>query len=520
MYLPLIIPDVGRFLNAKFASGERNGYNSPRCIYSRSVALARETPLALEAKPYVQAAFDKSEKLYLLKAGLMIAAVYVFRDAIYDMAGYFLLFIPAFFFSYVWFRSMHTGDRVIDVLKENITFMPVAYAEGGRKKFIPRLTILLILINVLVFYVLKLTPKAGIHFVLDNFLFIPLKPAAWNLLVSPFTSMFLHADAAHLWGNMAFFWAFAPAVEERLGVKKTILLYLATGLLGNLTAVFIHLVSLQKLYHILGASGAVSGIMGVFLVRCYFKKLVVPVPLFGLLSVKLKINSLLLLGFFFLRDVQGGMEQLSGAGTRIGYWVHVGSMVAGMLLSARLKLHRAAAEEKYTETGLAAMENQFFRRESVDSLQAALQLNPENESALLGLAREFAVTRKDEGRELFQKAIRLKLRSSPAQAAELYKEYLNSYNRMLDPDLQYRLAAVFYQQNDHEPAARALEMIVLEPSASDDTRQRAFYQLIVLLAENGMIEAAHYRLGQFKEQFPRSELAKAAEDKFVDVLKS
>jgi membrane associated rhomboid family serine protease len=332
--------------------------------------------------------------------------------------------------------------------------------------------------------------------------------------------LFLHANAAHLWGNMAFFWAFAPSVEERLGAKKTILLYLATGLLGNVTAVVIHLLSVRNLYHILGASGAVSGIMGVFLVRCYFKKLVIPIPLFGLLSVKLRINSLLLLGFFFLRDVQGGMEQLSGADTGISYWAHVGSMVAGMLLSACLKLHRAAAEEKYTETGLAAMENQFIRRDSVDSLQAALQLNPENEPALLGLAREYAITRKDEGRELFQRAIRLKLRSNPAQAAEIYKEYLGNYNRMLDPDLQYRLAAVFYQQNDLEPAARALEMIVLEPSASDDTRQRAFYQLIVLLAENGMLEAAHYRLGQFTEQFPRSELAKAAEDKFVELLKN
>ena len=60
----------------------------------------------------------------------------------------------------------------------------------------------------------------------------------------------------------------------------------------------------------------------------------------------------------------------------------------------------------------------------MDSLQAALQLNPENQAALLGLAREYALTRKPEGRELFQRAIRLKLRSSPAQAAEMYKESL------------------------------------------------------------------------------------------------
>jgi TolA-binding protein len=156
----------------------------------------------------------------------------------------------------------------------------------------------------------------------------------------------------------------------------------------------------------------------------------------------------------------------------------------------------------------------------VDSLKAALQLNPENEAALLGLAREYAVTRKPEGRELFQKAIRLKLRSNPEQAAAMYKEYFNTYNRILEPDLQYRLAGIFYRQGDHEPATRTLEMIILEPSASDDTRQRAFYQLVIILAENNMLEAAHYRLRQFKEQFPKSELVKAAEEKIVEELKN
>ena len=481
--------------------------------------LSREPPLALEPKPYVQAAFDKGEKRYLLKAGLMIVAIYFFRETIYSLSGYFVLFLPVLLFSYVWFKSIHTGDKVLDILKENITFMPIAHTERDKKGFIPRATILLIMVNILAFILVKLANETEILFIKNNFVFLPHEPTWWNLVISPLTSMFLHSSAGHLWGNMAFLWAFAPAVEERLGARKLIILYLATGILGKLTAVFIEFNFLHELYHGLGASGAISGIMGVFLVRCYFKKLVVPVPLFGLLSVKLKINSLLLLGFFFLQDFQGGIDRLSGNDSGVGYWVHVGSMVAGMLLSARLKLHRAAAEEKYTEAGLQSVESTFSRRDGFDALQAALQLNPENEAALLGLAREYAMTRKPEGRELFQKAIRLKLHSNPAQAAEMYKEYLGLYNRMLDPDLQYRLAAIFYQQGDHEPAARALEMIILEPSAADDTRQRAFYQLIILLAENNMFEPAHYRLRQFGEQFPKSELVKAAEDKFVEVLK-
>ncbi len=473
-----------------------------------------------EHQPYRRQAFDQEEKIYFLKAAALILLIYFFRRELYDLARFFLLFIPFFFFCYVWFKSIQSGERVVDILREHVTFIPIPYAEGGRKAFIPRATILLILLNVLVHYLVRLASEEGALFIVKNLSFLPHHIAGWNILVSPFSSMFLHADAGHLWGNMISFWAFGPAVEERIGSRKFILLYFATGILGGLTAVIIFRVFMSETFHSIGASGAIAGITGVFLVRCYFKKLVVPLPLFGLVNAKLRINSLLPLGLFFLLDVRSGFRQLAGRGTPVAYWVHVGSMVAGMIIAARLKLQKAAAEEKYTEQGLAAMEDQYFRRQSVDSLQAALQLNPENEAALLGLAREYAITRKPEGRDLFQEAIRLKLRSSPEQAAEIFKEYRNSYQSMLEPGLQYRLAGIFYRQDEHEPAARLLEAIVLEPSAGDDTRQRAFFQLVVLLAENNMLEAAHYRLEQFKEQFPKSELARAAEDKFVEMLKN
>ncbi|MBE0665087.1 MAG: rhomboid family intramembrane serine protease [Candidatus Aminicenantes bacterium] len=479
-----------------------------------------EMPLTPEAKPYVRSAFGKEERIYFLKAAALILVIYFFRSEIYDMSRFFLLFLPFFFFCYVWFKSIQTGDRLIDILKEHITFMPIPYAESGKKAFIPRTTVILILINILVFYLLSLSSAADLEFIAANFSFLPKHVTWWNILLSPFSSMFLHAGAGHLWGNMIVFWAFGPAVEERVGTGKFLFLYFSTGLLGSLLSVIIFRVFLSETFHSLGASGAIAGISGVFLVRCYFKKLVIPLPLLGLVNFKLKVNSLLPLGMFFLLDIRSGIKQLTGKASLVAYWVHVGSMVAGMAIAARLKLHGAAAEEKYTEVGLQALENTFSRLDGESALRAALELNPHNEAALLGMARLLAATRKPEGREFFQKAIRLKLRSEPRQAAEIYKEYMDTYNRMLEPDLQYRLAGVFYHQDDHEPAARSLEMVINEPSTNDDTRQRAFYQLVLLLAENNMLEAAHYRLQQFGEQYPGCELAKAAELKFVEVLKS
>ncbi len=473
-----------------------------------------------EPRPYRHQPFDRSEKLYFLKAGLLVLALYFFRRAAAGIAFLAWLLVPALFLSFVWFKSIRTGDRLIDVLREHVTFIPIARTEGGRKSFVPWATLALILANAAMFYAMRLLSPVDRGTIENALCFLPPEPIRGISLLSPIASMFLHADAGHLWGNMAFLWAFAPAVEERIGPRRFLLLYLATGLIGHTASIVIWRLFFRSALFSLGASGAVAGVMGIFMVRCYFKKLVIPVPLAGLLSVKLKVSSLPVLGLFFVSDLHGGVRHLQGDMSNIGYWTHVGSMAAGFALAVLLRLHAKAAEEKFTEQGLAAMGSEFGRRASIDSLQAALRLNPDNEAALLGLAREYAITRRPEGRELFQRVIALEIGANPDQAMAAYGECRTSYGPGLESDLQYRLAGVFYRKGEHEPAARLLEALVAEPSAPDGTRQRAFFQLVVLLAENNMLEAAHYRLRQFRELYPASPLLQAAEDKLVDVLKS
>jgi len=468
--------------------------------------------LSRKVKPKLASAFGNEEKLYLVKAILLIVGIYVFQDFIYDYWKYLALFLPGFFIMYLWFMSIYTGDRFYDLLKEQITLMPIPYAEGGKKVFIPLATIVLILANVLIYYIFQKPSITNNEFIAANFTFLPDTVTWWNLLISPFSSMFLHADAGHLWGNMFFLWAFGPAVEERLGAKKFVSLYLITGFLGDSIALFVKFFILSKSYHAWGASGAISGTMGVFMIRCYFKKLVIPIPLLGLVNLKLRINSLLPLGFFFLRDLSGGFKQLVGSNSRIGYWAHVGSMVVGIILAARLKLHRDAAEEKYTEDGIAGVEDQVYGIDGEGQLLKALALNPKNETALLAMARLKARKRLRQGMELFQQVIYLALRSDPKRAAKIYIEYFSIYKRMLEPDLEYRLSGIFYSQGENKKAIRSLEMVVDEPSTKEATRERAFFQLISVLAENRQIEGAQFRLRQFGETFPQSTLLQRARE--------
>lgn len=466
--------------------------------------------MSRKAKPKLAPAFGKEERLYLFKAMLLIAGIYIFQDFIYVSLWLLVFFLPALFIMYSWFKSIHDSESFRDLLKEQITLMPIPYAEGGKKVFFPRATILLVLINILVFYFVKLSTLNNLKFMGTNFIFLPDKITWWNIMISPITSMFLHANWGHLWGNMLFLWIFGPAVEERLRVMKFIFLYLLTGVLGNLAAVFFEFNFLHEVYHGLGASAAISGIMGVFMVRCYFKKLIIPVPIFFLVNAKIRVNSMLPLGFFFLLDLRGGFRLLSGSNSMIGYWAHVGSMVAGMLIAARLKLHRDAAEESYTEAGIRAIDHRVYGESGEKQLLDAMAINPKNEAALLGLARIKAATRRPEGREYFQEAINLALRSDPKRAAEIYQEYFQVYNRMIEPGLQYRLARVFHRQGNFENAARSLEMIIAEPTASSAIREQAFSQLIAVLAEKGLMEAAQFRTRQFGEAFPQSMLLQRA----------
>ena len=196
--------------------------------------------MTLEAKPYRRQPFDRDEKIYLLKVAILIAVIYFFRRELASLIGFAWLFAPFFLFAYVWFQSLHTGDRVIDILRRHITLMPVTYAEGRQEVLHPlgdhrpggaqR--------GGLLCHAPAAGPRPS-RTILNQFCFLPVAEVGWNYLLSPLASLFLHADAGHLWGNMAFLWAFAPAVEERLGARIFVGLYLLTGIIGGLTYIVV-----------------------------------------------------------------------------------------------------------------------------------------------------------------------------------------------------------------------------------------------------------------------------------------
>jgi membrane associated rhomboid family serine protease len=196
----------------------------------------------------------------------------------------------------------------------------------------------LITINVLAFlYELTLSARTGRTLMYafglipahEQLLFSPHGITLGQAIVPMFTSMFLHGGWLHLLGNMLFLWVFGGAVEEALGHFQYLIFYLICGL-GSAT---VHTVfNWGSKVPTVGASGAISGIMGAFIVLFPRARVTTLIPAL-LLFFTVRIPAFLMLGYwFFLQFFSGvaslGMSDQGG----VAWWAHVGGFVLGALL--------------------------------------------------------------------------------------------------------------------------------------------------------------------------------------------
>src|SRR6202165_5738158 len=208
----------------------------------------------------------------------------------------------------------------------------------------------LILLNVLVFlYEVSLPPRVGEAFVY-TFGMIPARTemlfssqgVSLSQAVLPMvTSMFLHGGWMHLLGNMLFLWVFGGAVEEALGHFQYLIFYFVCGVGSALVHTFFNLGSKVPT---IGASGAISGVMGAFIVLFPRARVTTLIPAL-LLFFTVRIPAYLMLGYwFFLQFFSGvaslGMTDQGG----VAWWAHVGGFILGALLvvGVRTKMRSAA----------------------------------------------------------------------------------------------------------------------------------------------------------------------------------
>lgn len=140
--------------------------------------------------------------------------------------------------------------------------------------------------------------------------------------------MFLHGGWLHLLGNMLYLWIFGDNVEDRMGRGRFIIFYLLTGYIATLTHVYFLPHSTVPM---VGASGAIAGILGAYFVLYPRAKVLTLVPIIIFITF-IRIPALLFLGFWFLLQVINQTMISSPEAQSVAWWAHIGGFVAGAVL--------------------------------------------------------------------------------------------------------------------------------------------------------------------------------------------
>ena len=214
----------------------------------------------------------------------------------------------------------------------------IPFRDNIPSRSFPVINVAIILANSLVFfYELSL----GRH--LDSFIMqygiVPAAVFQWpqsglpySAVALPFlTSMFLHGGWLHLIGNMWYLWIFGDNIEDRLGHFGYLIFYLLCGLGAGIAHTILNYDSTAPS---IGASGAIAGVLGAYLVSYPFARVLTLVPIFVFLQV-IEIPALIVLGFWFLMQFLYGATALASATGNSGgvaWWAHVGGFMVGMIL--------------------------------------------------------------------------------------------------------------------------------------------------------------------------------------------
>ncbi len=216
----------------------------------------------------------------------------------------------------------------------------------------PHVTRWLIALNIIVFTVYFLSSQNILFsdkFALeieDKFVLVPSDILVGQRFFTLMTSMFMHAGWFHLLGNMLFLYVFGDNVEDVFGHVGFLAFYIFCGLAASLAEITVTLLSLGDLsMGIVGASGAISGVLGAYLVLfprarivAWIFYLIVPIPV------------IVFLGLWFLLQWLYGIPSLLGMpgelGTQVAYWAHIGGFAAGMLVASTVGRRKKKIREE------------------------------------------------------------------------------------------------------------------------------------------------------------------------------
>ncbi|HJL74480.1 MAG: rhomboid family intramembrane serine protease [Candidatus Marinimicrobia bacterium] len=200
------------------------------------------------------------------------------------------------------------------------------YKDDNPRILVPVVTYGIIAANMLIFLYQFSLSMSGSEAEAGFIYMFGLIPAQFNI-INLFTSMFLHGGIAHILGNMWFLWIFGDNVESALGHTRYALFYILCGLAAGLAQVIFNIDSTIPM---VGASGAIAGVLGAYLLRYPHAQVHVFVFIF-IFFTTIRVPAIIVLGIWFLTQLTNGLATM-GINTTggVAWFAHIGGFVAGL----------------------------------------------------------------------------------------------------------------------------------------------------------------------------------------------
>ena len=288
--------------------------------------------------------------------------------------------------------------------------------------------------------------------------------------------MFLHGGFMHLFGNMLFLWIYGDNVEHRLGSVKYLLAYLATGVTATL---FFTLFRMNSIIPMVGASGAISGVLGLYFLWFPKNQVRMFIMLFPIFMDTVLLNARLVLGFYLVVDNLLPFLFASGAGGGVAHGAHIGGFLGGLAIAYgsdrlpelfKMPKWRSVWSSTAKEPPLDGKE-----RDIVSQIHEALKSGD-----LAGAASAyFSAHSKDKrknilGSDRLQIGYQLLKEGHYAEAVSVFRHYIGDYHNGPDLDKAYLGAGVaLYQGLGQLTSAYQYFLAVLDVDPDPETAAQA-----------------------------------------------
>ncbi len=378
----------------------------------------------------------------------------------------------------------------------------------------PWITFSLIGINLLIFLLLLFLGEERRTIIFLNFGFIPEELGKIYPLL---TSLFLHLNWTHLIGNLYFLYFFGIPVENHLGGGKFLIFYLLAGIMGNL----LHAATVTSFYSDLpsiGASGAISGVLGGFVVL--FPRVTVKTLLFLILFLRplvrtVELPAIWFVGIWFLfQFLQATLSLSLPEVTSVAYWAHLGGFVFGMLALGYPRLEKGWRNwrEKRLQDKKVSLAYLYAREGSWEKVKNLLQSIQPSERRILPLSILSSFIRGDEtqGEEklrLYWEQVRKK-----GEAGEIVNAYYLSLalGKYLEFTIQdyLKLGRSFLRMGMVRESIRIFREGLLK--CSPEESPPLLYELGETLLHQGAVQEAENIFRLLIERFPETPQGKSA----------